>query len=138
MEMQAIAQRQQNYVRISKDRLIQQLKKNREVHQEEWEKAVRGWRSAMVTALEDYSAKCLTLASELSKDDKMDKISIPPQKFPHYPQNHVSRYNEIIERLDFDLDEEIYLTHSDFNRYVRDNWEWKEDFIANSSMYVKR
>lgn len=137
MEMRAIADRQQKYVRISKNRLIEQLRKNRESHQEAWDKAIVGWRTAVAKTLEEHASKCSALADKVRSSDKNEDIDLPYPDFPRRPQNHVAQYDEIIERLDFDLDEEIHLTHTDFNRYVRDNWDWKSDFIATSSAYVK-
>jgi len=135
MEMKAIADRQQKYVRISKNRLKETLEKNRTTHQQEWEKAIIGWRKVLAEKLETHAAECSAMADKVRNSDGHEDFETPYPDYPRRPTNHVAQYDEIIERLDYDLDEEIHLTHQDFNRFVRDNWEWKDAFVATSRAY---
>lgn len=135
MELQAIADRQQKFVRVAKGRIIDTLRVNRAKHQKDWEKAMAGWKTAMIKALEEHAAKCSEAMRQMADSSFEDNPDLPYPDYPRKPTNYVARYDEILERLDFELDNEIHLTHEDFNRYVRDNWEWKAGFEAMSMAY---
>lgn len=133
-----VAERQQKFVRTEKKKLLDKLKENRTTHQKLWVASMKGWRTALAVELETYSKKCAALADKTrSSGDEVKDEDLEPDypSFPRRPENHVEDYDEIIERLEFSMDDEINLTHGDFNRYVRDKWGWKGDFIATSNMY---
>lgn len=144
-----VAERQQKFVRIEKKKLLDKIKENRTRHQKLWEASIKGWKTATAVALEKYSTTCTemaeksnALADKMRSTDETDVdqklISELGGIYPHLPkrpENHVEEYDEIIERLEFSLDEEINLTHQDFNQYVRDKWGWKGEFIATSNLY---
>ena len=45
---------------------------------------------------------------------------------PPRPENHTEDYDTIIARMEMSKDEEIFIKHGDFSRYVLDKWKWKE------------
>lgn len=54
------------------------------------------------------------------------------------PQDHTRDYERVLQMLDMSVDDEIELSENDFGRYVMDDWEWSQGFIANTSSYLSK
>jgi hypothetical protein len=37
--------------------------------------------------------------------------------------------------MEMTVDETIHISHTDFDKYVLDDWAWKRDFAATASLY---
>jgi len=53
-----------------------------------------------------------------------------------YPENHSDDYIGTIRRLELCVDKEVELDVVEFDKYVRNKWEWRDSFITSNSGYV--
>jgi len=51
------------------------------------------------------------------------------------PQCYVSEYDTVIKMLEMGVDEYIELTQQEFQQYVEDKWQWRNQFLASTSVY---
>lgn len=106
--------------------LIAKLESNRTKHVTEYDEAVVGYKEKIAETLR------LTL-KKFNKDDsifdKQFSITLPT------PVSYEKEYTTIIEMLTFCTDETIMLDRNSFMNYVMDEWNWKNSFLANSSIY---
>ena len=89
-------------VKISKAKLLEQLKKNREDHTEIFEAALIGWKETVLNHLD----KALAEAREGS--NYRTYFNLP------MPENHTKEYDEIIARVEWHEDEIIELDLHEF------------------------
>lgn len=110
-------------VTITRTKLLEQLKKNREDHKLLYEAASEGWKQEVRAALFD--------AFEDAKDDKeyITWFDLPQ------PSSHVKDYDEVIERVEWHENEKINLSLVEFNHFVRDCWDWMPSFLDNAHTY---
>jgi len=108
-------------VRVSKNFLLEKLESKRKAHKSVYKKAVRGWHLQTIATLEE----------ELKKA-KADK-EYQPSCFITKPTNYIKYYDKTIDLLRASLDKEFVLTSSEFSQYVRDEWSWKDGFMATVS-----
>lgn len=112
-------------VLVNKDRLLDILQDNREVHHEEYKKAIKIW---VKKARKAY-------AKAARKAEKGNFDYSPLSKLP-MPKSYLQSYDDAIERVSLDTRQELELDSRTFSAWVQDNWNWRGDFIANSSMYT--
>lgn len=111
------------HVTISKEKLLEELKKNREDHKEIYELAMRGWKSKVKLAL------TVALVKANAGDEYKTFFDIPE------PENHLKEYGEIIDRVSWHEDSHIDLDIREFNHFVRDSWDWMPHFLNQAAMY---
>lgn len=109
-------------ITVSKDELISKITVNLDKHQEEYNQSIIDRKA--------YAIEVLTEQLAESKDGNVPEI-LTFDKVP----NHSSEYETVIEMLTMSVDEEIEITYEQFKRYVRDEWEWKTEFLTVSGMY---
>lgn len=51
------------------------------------------------------------------------------------PTDHSRDYERMIKILEMTTQEEIELTGSEFERYIEDEWDWKDTFLSNKMTY---
>lgn len=109
-------------VKINRERLLAQLKLNRETHIAEYKEAH-----------ELYLAEAVEGLKKMLKDAKAGKV----QHHLHLeiPQSYEASYDRAIAMLEWSTDETVELDHSEFESYVRDNWNWKQNFTALAASY---
>lgn len=103
--------------------LLEKLKANREKHTEIIKEAREGYveeaKKALLAKLRQVKAgKLVALNFHLSP-----------------PEDHTSQYDTVIEMLELCVEKEIELSASDFRRFVQDEWDWSNLFLANTMMY---
>jgi hypothetical protein len=102
-------------IKVSRTNLLDTVKKNRDLHSEEYKLAEKGYWLQVEDALK-------TALKEVRKKGKTDVAS----KFARLqsPQNHTSDYDSVIKMLEFSVEDVIELDHQRFQQYVMDNWSW--------------
>ena len=143
-------------ISIKKDKLIETLTANRKIHINEYKQAVEDYHviakyamDQMAKAAQKTALAYKKRAKIIEKSDDMDdwnvtQIYINTQALHNLqlPQSHENDYDEAIEMLQFHTitDEEdkdtIALSQQDFRTFVRDDWDWKEQFSNMSTMYM--
>jgi hypothetical protein len=137
MEAQALAQVQEEHTHCKRDDLTKKIKENRDQHILDYAKAIKGWRKEFASTMLKHAKACEALADKASSDAAEDSITYQFPDLPTKPENHVKDYDRIIARLEMSQDGSIYLKHSDFNKYVLDEWRWKAAFTESLSNYAR-
>lgn len=115
-----------NQLKVTVDRktLLETIKKNREKFREDYELAKKGFRIELRKEL----AKKIRLLDEGKKVDLTFKN--------HKPDNHLSKYDEIIEMLEMSGANEVELDSDAFKKYVKNEWDWARYWHTSNSMYM--
>jgi hypothetical protein len=111
-------------VTMSKSKLMDALRTNRDAHRAMFEEALEAYRVTVVQELD----RRLKDAKAGRKYDGFMRLE--------QPVDHTDDYDRVILSLDFSLFDEVELSMQDFNQYVRDNWSWKEQFLTTSNNYI--
>jgi hypothetical protein len=119
-------------VDVNKAELIKKLEENKTKHRENFENATKGYKTEVNARikkmLDDLTADRLT--PEEVKDRIFRIWQLP------VPQDHTEDYEAAIEMLQMEVRSEISVTHNDFRAFVRDDWDWKKDWVASASNYT--
>lgn len=113
-------------VLISKQKLLEKVKENRELHRTTFEEALQGWKYRVLEELEK------AISDAKKGRDFRTYFSLPQ------PEDHTPEYDAVIDQIEWSEEGKIELTFHQFNQFVRDDWGWKQDFLANTSMYVSK
>lgn len=115
--------------------VLTRVRENREAHQKAYDEAEKGYQLEVIELIEK-AQKELEKAHKLAQKGKYTNKDAPRLNvYATPPENHVDDYDRVIDMLNMAVDDEISLEEGDFSKYVRDEWDWKEDFVANSSYY---
>jgi len=128
MEMQAIAKIQEGYTRMSSKELLKIVKENRSKHVEEFGQAHKGWRTEYSKSLAALSEKMAIYATNLHEGvvegNPFDVYSATTE-LPSAPKSYKKSYDRMIRKLELSKDEDYFISHADFEKYVLDEWSWK-------------
>lgn len=111
-------------VRVKKDELLEKMKKNREGHRALFEKAVIGYRKALLERLEGMIA-------DIKRGSRVEQTIRLPE-----PADHTKDYDCVISMLEMSTEDEIDLDSRSFSHYVMDDWAWKDEWVASNSVYA--
>jgi len=111
---------------VQKDKLVETLTANRDAHRAIFEEALEGYKVRSIELLEEHI--------ERIKKGKVERIivSLP------VPEDHTDDYDRALTSLEWSIFDEVELSMREFDQYVRDNWSWKGEFTATTSMYNNR
>lgn len=110
-------------ITVEKAPLIATLKANRETHRAIFEEAVEGFRAEAIDQLKAH------LKRVKSGKPKRVYVSVPE------PSDHTHDYDVAIEMLQMDVNDHVELDEQSFRSFVKDEWDWKTQFLASNSMY---
>lgn len=136
---------------VKTDRLLKQLRKNRESHLEEYGVAVEGYLEAGRVKLGEQHEKAkkdLQVAfdrttEELKRfDPTKAKDTIVFCRAIQFtltaPRSYVDAYDQSIEMMEWETRQEVELTTTEFRCFIMNKWDWMEEFKSVSEMYNKR
>lgn len=112
-------------VLISRDKLLVEMKKNRELHRKQFEEALEGWKDRVLEELEK------------SVSDAKKRLRFSTHINLPRPEDHTSEYDAVIDQVEWNEEDQVELDLHSFNQFVRDDWGWKSDFLSNASMYTQ-
>lgn len=113
-------------VNVNKTKLLELVRKNRDQHRAQYEKAFAGYRKECYEVLE-ANLKAL-------QTDKAHIVRFREQP----PEDHTDDYDRAIQMLEMSVDDVIELHASEFSNFVQDDWEWKERWSASNSSYISK
>lgn len=113
-------------VRINTQELLAVLRKNRNVHVDDYGEAMEGYREAVIAFLE----------KKLAEARGGEKIVL--SGFPTEPRSYADQYNTVIRMLEMSDDAVVELTAQEFTQYVEDKWGWKDSFSITTAMYKSK
>lgn len=134
MERAYEAHTQDNYTKVNVKDLLEKLEENRMTHQQEWEEAHGKWRSLQTEKIRKYLA---SVQAAIETAEGGGKIGIPDdgEYILDEPISHATEYDKVIARMTMTVDETIHISHKDFDKFVLDDWSWKRQFAATTSLY---
>lgn len=113
------------------------LKKTEKDQISAWEKAHKDQLKKMRKQLRDNKKnlkeqikKELDLVSKRRKDGPFQYMRNP------YPENHADDYIGTIRRLELCVDKEVELDTTEFDKFIRNKWEWRDRFLTSNTGYV--
>lgn len=112
-------------VTVTRQKLLTYLEENRTQHRALFEEAQVGFREQVIQLLD----KRLEDAKQGKGIDL--RIHLPE------PQDHTKDYDRVILMVKMSVNDEIELTHQEFQQYVMDDWSWKREFVATASNYTQ-
>lgn len=109
-------------------------------HIETYEEAMCGFRETV----KDELRTNLELVEQLGDDWQLEDLNEGERLFGRNqfylsisaPENHEEDYTRVWDMLDMTSDEEIELTEEQFNKYIRDQWDWSEGFRMSTAAYM--
>lgn len=101
-----------NTVKVSRAKLLEILKKNRDGHRELFLKAQEGYRAAVIKALDN----ALT--------DACNGVAFRTFVDLAAPEDHTGDYDTVISMLELSVDPEIVIDRGEFQQFVMDKWDW--------------
>lgn len=113
-------------VKIEKSKLLETVRTNRDLHEQEYEEAMEGYREEFLKQL-------------AGKRKALRKGDLPAQNFENLPvpTRHTDEYEQVIKMLEFSVDDVVELEHHEFSNYVMDDWGWKRRFSETTMNYKK-
>ena len=116
-------------IKVKKDVLLNALKKNRDQHVEDFKLAVEGYKITIKKAFLKKSREVKDLTPENIKDFN-SYIS------EQAPQSHKKEFDEAIGMLELCVDDEIFISPSEYRHYYLNDWEWQETWNVSNSFYM--
>jgi len=133
---------------ISKQNLLDYIKKNKEKHDQLYNIALEGYRSGVYTYTEKLKTVCGEYSELYSEHKKVvdsrfeewDKngpfscqktpnqsIAVPTE--PVFPVNKSSEYEAAIKKVELSIHDTFRLSESEFQQFIMNNWSWRAQFV---------
>lgn len=153
MALLAMDDQKKRVVEVNRQKLIETLKSNREKHAREYIEAVEGYKEMATKKFQEgYEQAKIKIEKNLAKGlASIDEFSVDnPRKSSDYlvlvdsisvelkvPRNFTSEYDAAIDMATWDVRETLELSHPEFQCFVRDVWDWSNDFRSTNMTYSK-
>lgn len=124
-------------VKVNRKKLLETLEKNLGTHKAAYEDALAGYyqqKDAKLAALHAATSA----ANSNSTEDTRRAVHRAYQEFSGLPKptDHSESYELAIEIMKWEEENEVKLSINDFQCYVRDKWNWKDQFRASVLNYA--
>lgn len=153
MGQRAIQDLQSREVEVNRKSLIDTLKKNKESHIKTYNESLTGYKKAATAKLKEDGLAATTQLEKRLKQVEADIEEFDPEK-PHefsdhfiliqqvvmtlpVPQSYAAEYEAAIDIAKWDVNDTMKLTFAEFQCFVRDEWDWKSEFLAISKSYTQ-
>jgi hypothetical protein len=111
-------------VTVKRMELLQVLMANREAHREVFLEAQEGYREEAIKEIDRML--------EDARKTKIVRRSITLIE----PQDHTKDYDRAIRMLEMCVQENVFISESEFAMFVQDDWDWKKQFVGSTSNYL--
>lgn len=115
-----------NEVTVQKTELLSVILKNKEEHLKEYKAMMIEFKKSLLLNLQD-----LIEINSTREKGFLKRIT------ESEPENHEEDYNKIISMLQMSINDEIVLDNREYDKYVLNNWSWKESFEFSKTSYYK-
>ncbi len=112
-------------IKVNKDKLIEQIRKNKENHIVEYDKAVVAYKEEALRQLNEQIKK----VEEGSLIASLNLVT---------PINNAENYDKIIEMFEWEVDDVVSLEQQEFNEFVQDETEFAVQAKFSNAMYTLR
>ena len=113
-------------INVKKNELFNTLTQNREDHLATYTKAVIGFREAVTIRLKK-------MLEDVEKGKKVEQYVGLIE-----PVSNVKEYDKAIRMVYMSVDDTIALSEEDFEKYILDEWHWKNAFKASTMHYTNQ
>lgn len=110
-------------INVNKNKLLNMLYVNKQKHIEIVEEAKQGYIAKAKQVFEEKLKKIVEIGI-VDTDLQLTK-----------PIDHIKDYDEAIAMLEWETKDEIELERNQFNCFVLDNWNWKNNFLVSNVQY---
>lgn len=117
-------------VKVKRETVIERIRENRRQHVETYQQALAVFRQEMIDAF----GAALEKAQTLDPNDKDFPTLVNKQR----PVSYEIYYDRALDALTVSVDDEITLEWDDFLQLMRDEWEWKREFVGNAMAYASK
>lgn len=124
-------------VNVEVRRLAKTLTENLETHQREYAEARRGFESTRTDLIRKIQVAASTAAGADTEPNRK-ALHEAYNAFSHLekPVDHSNEYKQAIRIMEWETREKIDLSINDFECYVEDNWNWKNQFKNSHTNYT--
>ncbi len=137
MDAAAIAKTQSEYVKVTREELLTKVKENAEKHSKEWEEAHKQWRIDQIEYMKEYAVAIRDGLDNIESGGDIKWLNQRDYQLEE-PISHSKQYERVSQRLEMSIDDHIFLSHKDFDRFVMDDWDWKGAFTASVANYSNK
>lgn len=120
---------------FNRDEIIAKVKENREAHIAEFDSALKGYYLELLEKAEEgkKTLKRFIKAAQAEEDPEPADFSVNLRATK--PESHEDDYDRAIAMFEMAATDTITLDEQSFAQYVRDEWDWKAEFLASSTYY---
>jgi len=116
--------RSERLIKIEKGRLVETVAANRNNHREQFLAAQSKYREKVIALLDERLA-------EARRGGRINlHVSLP------VPVDYTNEYDQALSALDWEVEDHVYLSQTEFNRLVLNDWEWRREFAASTQSYL--
>jgi hypothetical protein len=136
---------------VNRENLLEKLKANRLKHIKDYEEAMAGYKSVLLSKIESAFAE-----AKQDIEDKYNRVKAKVASFTDadiamqrdaivlvdsiavemkVPRSYAAEYDAAIDMVSWDVNETLKLTNAEFTCFVRDEWDWKGSFDSVSMFY---
>ncbi len=142
---------QERKIVVDKAKLIEHLKLNKEKHLKEYYEAAAAYKTSAIQMLEDERKKIsrqltkryseiidgINKFDSLNPTATLDSWNIISTTNIHLkvPRNFSHIYDKAISVAEWDVNETLTISYAEFQCFIHDEWDWKAEFTAVSSLY---
>jgi len=113
-------------ISVNRTDILKRIKANRDEHVKIVKEAQLGYKKAVIEELEK-------MVKEAKKCKNIKQLRTNVGLYP--PQDHTSDYDAIIDMLECEVADVVEITQQAFRSYVRDEWNWKGQFLLQNAAY---
>lgn len=109
---------------LSKKRVLDTLRANKERHILEYKEQFKGWQDAMQKHGDD-------LKDWAQNHSDKKQPSAPPR-----PADHLEDYDKLIQKLEHHVEENIEVEEYEFDQLVNDKFNWTRGWLLSNATYA--
>jgi hypothetical protein len=110
-------------VNVNREDLIRVLQLNLKKHTQDYKETLELYYKQLLVDLKELTAQ--------AKAKTKKRIQFNPAQ----PKSYEKTYTDTIEMLMMSVDETINLDMDNFRKFVKDEWDWKNEFSTVSNFY---
>lgn len=114
--------------KVDKIELLDNLKRNRDKHLEEYQTAMIGWKEAVVKKM----AAELKRLEGTDEEPDLNFLSDLPK-----PVSYEKSYTEAMEVLEWENESLVVLNWQQMSQWARDEWGWSKTFLRTNAGYTQ-
>lgn len=116
-----------------KDDVLARVEANREQHEKDYNDAIKGYWIELAEKLEELRDQLARSLAQAKNEENPDRLSFAIHL--RKPQHYLDDYDRVIDMLKLTTEESIKLDESQYRQYVRDEWDWKQEFTQTNVAY---